>query len=122
MSSRLCRHYALLWLFTVLCSSTLGGCYRYVQFPVNTQVERLSVPYVLRIENQTGGDIHIKPNSAGELKGLTPILVRPSEFFDLALTVRGLKVGSDSSTPTHEAVSTAFIEGAGQPNVARVIV
>lgn len=85
-------------------------------------MERLSVPYRVRIENQTGGDIHIKPNSAGELKGLTPVLVRPSEFFDIALTVRSLKVGNDSLTPTHEAVSTVFIEGAGQPNVARVIV
>lgn len=122
MSSRLSRHCLLLWLFAVLCYTYPGGCYRYVQFPVATQVERLSVPYMLRIENQTGVDIRIKPNSAGELKGLTPILVRPSEFFDIALTVRSLKVGNDSLTPTHGAVSTVFVEGAGQPNAARVIV
>jgi hypothetical protein len=77
---------------------------------------------VLRIENQTGGEIRIKPNSAGEGQGLTPVLVRPGEVFDIPFTVRGLKGGDDASTPTHEPVSTSFIEGAGQPNVARVMI
>jgi len=122
VSVQLYRHYVLLWLCTSLCCGFVAGCYPYNQVLVTTQVERLSVLYRLRIENLTGTDICIKPNSAGKAQALQPVPVRPGESFDMAFAVRDLNIGNDPVTPTHEVVSTVFIEGADQPNVARVVI
>jgi hypothetical protein len=110
------------WVLFISLMAVVSGCYRYVVFPVNTKVEALSVAYVLRITNDTGGEIHIRPNSTGESKGFTADALPRGQSFDSPLQLRKLKVGTDVETPTHEVVSSAYIEMAGQPNVARIIV
>lgn len=112
----------LRWLLSVTIVILISACYRYVAIPVITEVEGFSVPYLLRITNDTGGEIRIRPNSTGESKGFTAKIVRQREDFDIPLQLRKLKVGTDAETPTHEVVSTAYIEMAGQPNVARIFV